>query len=202
MKRLLSSRPAASLALLPAALILLPQAALAHPGHGAATGAEAGFLHPLLGADHVLAMVAVGLLASLRGGRALWALPLSFLALMSVGAGLGLAGVVLPHVEIAIALSIVVFGLAAVVGLRAPVALLAALVGVFAVFHGYAHGAEMPETASGLSFGLGFLAATALLHAAGIGVGVAASRIGATRAAPAFGVGLAAAGLALLALPA
>lgn len=204
MKRLLSSRPAASLALLPAALILLPQAALAHPGHGAATGAEAGFLHPLLGADHVLAMVAVGLLASLRGGRALWALPLSFLALMSVGAGLGLAGVVLPHVEIAIALSIVVFGLAAVVGLRAPVALLAALVGVFAVFHGYAHGAEMPETASGLSFGLGFLATTALLHAAGIGVGVgvAASRIGATRAAPALGAGLAAAGLALLALPA
>ncbi|MBE7247739.1 MAG: HupE/UreJ family protein, partial [Actinomycetospora chiangmaiensis] len=178
------------------------QAALAHPGHGAATGAEAGFLHPLMGADHILAMVAVGLLAALRGGRALWALPLSFLALMSVGAGLGMAGVALPYTEVGIALSIVVFGLAAIVGLRAPVALLAALVGTFAVFHGYAHGAEMPETASGLSFGLGFLAATALLHGAGLGLGFAAGRIGTTRAAPALGAVTAAAGLALLALPA
>src|ERR1700712_2124331 len=92
MKRLLS----VPLAALPAAVALLPHAALAHPGHGAATGAEAGFLHPLMGADHILAMVAVGLLAALRGGRALWALPLSFLTLMSVGAGLGMAGVALP----------------------------------------------------------------------------------------------------------
>ncbi|MCJ2137357.1 HupE/UreJ family protein [Methylobacterium sp. J-026] len=197
MKRLLS----APLVALPAALVLLPQAALAHPGHGAATGAAAGFLHPLMGADHVLAMVAVGLLAALRGGRALWALPLSFLALMSVGAGLGMAGLVLPYAETGIALSLVVFGLATLVGLRAPVALLAALVGVFAVFHGYAHGAEMPETASGLSFGLGFLAATALLHAAGLGLGLAGTRFGASRAAPVLGVGLAAAGVALLALP-
>ena len=198
MKRPLSARSATSLALLPAALVLLPQAAFAHPGHGSATGAEAGFLHPLLGADHVLAMVSVGLLASLRGGRALWALPLSFLALMSVGAGLGMAGAVLPHVELGIALSIVVFGLAAIVGLRAPVALLAALVGVFAVFHGYAHGAEMPETASGLAYGMGFLSATALLHAAGLGLGflVSAERL---RAAPAMGAAVALSGLTLLA---
>jgi urease accessory protein len=206
MKRLLSALLAAPLAAplatLPAALVLLPQAALAHPGHGAAVGAEAGFLHPLMGADHVLAMVAVGLLAAVRGGRALWVLPLSFLVLMSAGAALGMAGAALPYAETGIALSIVVFGLAAVVGLRAPVALLAALVGAFAVFHGYAHGTEMPETASGLSFGLGFLAATALLHAAGIGLGMAAARIGATRAAPALGAGVAAIGLALLALPA
>jgi urease accessory protein len=202
MKRLPSAPVVARLAALPAALLLLPHAALAHPGHGAATGAEAGFLHPLMGADHILAMVAVGLLAALRGGRALWALPLAFLTLMSVGAGLGMAGVALPYAETGIALSIVVFGLAAIVGLRAPVALLAALVGVFAVFHGHAHGAEMPETASGLSFGLGFLAATALLHAAGLGLGLAAGRIGASRAAPALGAVTAAAGLALLALPA
>lgn len=202
MKRLLSTRTAAPLTLLPAALLFLPQAALAHPGHGAATGAGAGFLHPLMGADHVLAMVAVGLLASLRGGRALWALPLSFLTLMCAGAGLGMSGVALPHVEAGIALSIVAFGLAAIVGLRAPVALLAALVGAFAVFHGYAHGTEMPETASGVAFGFGFLAATALLHAAGIGLGVAATRVGAMRAAPVLGAGLAAAGIALLALPA
>lgn len=202
MKRLLAAPLASGLAALPAAFALLPQAALAHPGHGAALGAEAGFLHPLLGADHVLAMVAVGLLAALRGGRALWALPLSFLALMSVGAGLGMVGVALPFAETGIALSIVVFGVAAIVGLRAPVALLSSLVGVFAVFHGYAHGAEMPETASGLTFGLGFLAATALLHAAGIGLGITASRLGAARAAPALGTAVAAAGLALLALPA
>jgi urease accessory protein len=198
MKRLLKAHLAAPVA----ALALLPQAALAHPGHGAATGAEAGFLHPLMGTDHILAMVAVGLLAALRGGRAIWALPLSFLALMSAGAGLGMAGVALPYAETGIALSIVVFGLAAIVGLRAPVALLAALVGVFAVFHGYAHGAEMPETASGLSFGLGFLAATALLHAAGLGLGMGAVRLNALRVAPALGAGLAAVGLALLALPA
>jgi urease accessory protein len=196
MKRLLSVPVA-----LAAPLALLPHAALAHPGHGAAVGAEAGFLHPLMGADHVLAMVAVGLLAALRGGRALWALPLSFLTLMSAGAGLGMAGIALPHADTAIALSIVAFGLAALVGLRAPVALLAGLVGVFAVFHGYAHGAEMPETASGLSFGLGFLAATGLLHAAGIGLGLCAARLGATRAAPALGAGVTAAGLALLSLP-
>jgi urease accessory protein len=202
MKRLLAAPLVSSLAVLPAALALLPQAALAHPGHGAAIGAEAGFLHPLMGADHVLAMVAVGLLAALRGGRALWALPLSFLVLMSAGAGLGMAGVALPYAETGIALSIVVFGVAAIVGLRAPVAVLASLVGVFAVFHGYAHGAEMPETASGLSFGFGFLAATALLHAAGLGLGIAAARLDAARAAPALGACVAAAGLALLALPA
>ncbi|MGH1569842.1 HupE/UreJ family protein [Methylobacterium sp. P31] len=198
MKRLLSVSLAAPLT----ALVLLPQAALAHPSHGASIGAEAGFLHPLMGADHILAMVAVGLLAALRGGRALWALPLSFLALMSVGATLGMASIALPYAETGVALSIVVFGLAAMVGLQAPVALLAALVGTFAVFHGYAHGTEMPETASGFSSGLGFVAATALLHMAGIGLGLAVARIGVSRAAPALGAGVAAAGLALLALPA
>ncbi|MBE7203269.1 MAG: HupE/UreJ family protein [Parafilimonas terrae] len=202
MKRLFPAALMASMAALPAALVLLPQAALAHPGHGTATGAEAGFLHPLMGADHILAMVAVGLLAALKGGRALWALPGSFLALMSAGAGLGMSGVALPHAETAIALSIVVFGLAAIVGLRAPVALLAALVGFFAVFHGYTHGAEMPDTASGLSFGLGFLIATALLHGAGLALGAAATRIGASRGAPALGAVVTTAGLALLALPA
>jgi urease accessory protein len=202
MKRLFPAPVAASMVVLPAALVLLPQAALAHPGHGAATGAEAGFLHPLMGADHILAMMAVGLVAALKGGRALWALPLSFLAMMSAGAALGMAGVALPYIETGIALSIVVFGLAAIVGLRAPVALLAAVVGVFAVFHGYAHGAEMPETASGLSFGLGFLMATALLHGAGLGLGAVATRIGPSRVAPALGAGVVTAGLALLALPA
>lgn len=180
--------------------LLLPQAALAHAGHGEAAGLAHGFLHPLGGADHVLAMVAVGLLAALRGGRALWALPAAFLALMAAGAGLGLAGIPLPLAETGIALSIVAFGLAAVFGLGLPVSALAALVGGFALFHGYAHGAEMPEAASGLVYGLGFLAGTALLHAAGLGLGLIAAQSGRTRLAPVLGGAVAASGLMLLAV--
>ena len=194
-------------ALLPAALLLVPGAALAHPGHGEAAGFAGGLLHPLSGADHVLAMVAVGLLAAAHsrrhGGRALWALPVAFLAMMALGAGLGAAGVALPFVETGIALSVVAFGLAAGFGLGLPVAALAALVGAFAVLHGLAHGAEMPA-ASGLTYGLGFLAATAGLHAAGLAIGLAAAgsstRVRA-RAVPVLGGLVAAAGLALLALP-
>lgn len=182
------------------ALLLLPRAALAHPGHGDAAGLAHGFLHPLLGADHVVAMVAVGLLAALRGGRALWALPAAFLALMAVGAGLGMAGIALPFAETGIALSIVAFGLAAIVGLGLPVAALSVLVGVFAVFHGYAHGAEMPETASGLVYGIGFLGGTALLHAAGLCLGLIAGRASRAAAAPVLGGVVAASGVALLAI--
>ncbi|MCJ2108461.1 HupE/UreJ family protein [Methylobacterium sp. E-041] len=187
------------------ALVLLPQAALAHPGHGEAAGLVHGFLHPVSGADHVLAMVAVGLLAALRGGRALWALPAAFLALMAAGAGLGMAGVEvsglgLPVAETGIALSVVAFGLAAAFGLRLPVAALGALVGGFAAFHGYAHGAEMPETASGLVYSLGFLAGTALLHAAGLGLGLAiAAGTRRTVMAPMLGGAVVASGVVLLA---
>ncbi|GJE62221.1 HupE/UreJ family protein [Methylobacterium trifolii] len=186
--------------MLPALLLLLPQAALAHPGHGGATGLAHGFLHPVSGTDHVLAMAAVGLLAALRGGRALWALPAAFLGLMAVGAALGAAGLSLPFAETGIGLSIVAFGLAAIFGLGLPVAALAALVGAFALFHGYAHGAEMPETASGLRYGLGFLAGTAVLHAAGIGLGLLGLRAGRARTAPLLGGVVAASGLAILAL--
>ena len=181
------------------ALALLPQAALAHPGHGEAAGLVHGFLHPVSGADHVLAMVAVGLLAGLRGGRALWALPAAFLALMAAGAGIGMAGIGLPLAEAGIALSIVAFGLAALFGLGLPVAALAGLVGGFAVFHGYAHGAEMPETASGLVYGFGFLAGTALLHAAGIGLGLIAAGTRRTVVAPLLGGAVVASGVLLLA---
>jgi urease accessory protein len=165
-------------------LVLLPQAGLAHPGHGRVGQGEMdglvdgslqsalqGFLHPFGGADHVLAMVAVGLLAALYGGRALWALPLAFLAMMTLGAGLGLAGLVPLHAEIGIGLSVVAFGLALALRVEAPLAALMALVGGFAVFHGLAHGAERPETATVLGYGAGFLAATAALHCAGIGLG-------------------------------
>ncbi|ACA18181.1 HupE/UreJ protein [Methylobacterium sp. 4-46] len=185
------------LPLLAAALILLPQAALAHPGHGDAAGFAHGFAHPLGGADHVLAMAAVGLLAALRGGRALVALPVAFLAIMAVGGALGAAGLALPAVETGIGLSLVAFGLAAALGAGLPLAALGLLVGLFAVFHGHAHGAEMPESVSGLAYGAGFVAASALLHAAGIGLGLAAGRLRA--AAPVMGGAVALAGVALLA---
>lgn len=186
------------LPLLPALLLLAPGAVLAHPGHGEAVGFGHGFAHPIGGLDHVLAMVAVGLLAALRGGPARWGLPVAFMAMMAAGAGLGVFGIGLPFAEAGIALSLVAFGLAIVFAARLPLPALIGLVGVFAVFHGYAHGAEMPETASGLAYGMGFLSATALLHAAGLGLGflVSAER---RRAAPAMGAAVALSGLTLLA---
>lgn len=153
------------------ALTLLPGAALAHTGQDTASGLSHGIMHPLGGLDHILAMVLVGILAFQIGGRAIWLLPLSFLAAMAGAGLLGMAGVFVPFVEQGIMLSIVVLGAVVAFGFVAPVSLAAILVGLFAVFHGYAHGAEMPETASGLAYGAGFLAATALLHALGIGIG-------------------------------
>ncbi|WP_407943619.1 HupE/UreJ family protein [Methylobacterium sp. EM32] len=185
---------------LAAALLLLSShAAFAHPGHGEAAGLAQGFAHPLSGADHLLAMVAVGLLAAARGGRALWAVPLAFLGMMAVGGALGAAGIALPFVEVGIGLSVVAFGLAAAFGAGLPLAAALGLVGAFAVFHGHAHGAEMPETASGLTYGLGFLTASALLHLAGIGLGLAAGRAAQGRALPFAGAAVAVAGVAVLA---
>ena len=173
--------------------------ALAHPGLDHAVGFGHGFAHPFGGADHVLAMVAVGLLAAQLGGRSLWALPAAFLSMMAVGGALGLAGLAVPFVEAGIALSIVAFGAAIALKLRAPVALATAFVGAFAVFHGYAHGTEMPETLSGLTYGAGFMAATAILHAAGIRLGVLLARLSAPRLVQTAGGGMAVAGLVLVA---
>ncbi|MBV9066587.1 MAG: HupE/UreJ family protein, partial [Methylobacteriaceae bacterium] len=147
---------------------LVPSAAFAHVGLGDTSGIAHGFMHPLSGADHVLAMVAVGLFAARLGGRALWLVPLSFVAMMVFGGVLGIAGVDLPYVEIAIGLSVVVLGLVVAAQVNPPLAIAMAVVGSFAIFHGHAHGAEMPETASGLAYGAGFVIATALLHAIGI----------------------------------
>ncbi|MFU0506113.1 HupE/UreJ family protein [Pseudaminobacter sp. NGMCC 1.201702] len=159
-------------ALLTAAAVLLPSLAMAHTGHGEVSGFAHGFAHPLGGLDHILAMVMVGLLAAQLGGRALWLVPASFVAVMALGGGLGLAGFGLPFVELGIALSIIVLGAAVAFGLTAPVAAAMGLVGFFAIFHGHAHGAEMPETVAGLAYGSGFIAATALLHAAGLAGGL------------------------------
>lgn len=161
------------------AAALLPTVALAHTGVGDTAGFLHGFEHPIGGLDHILAMVAVGVFAYVLGGRALWLVPAAFVGMMIVGFALGVAQVDVPFVELGIALSSVVIGGAAALGRPMPVGVAMALVGVFAVFHGHAHGAEMPETAGGLTYAAGFIAATALLHAAGIALAFgAASLIG------------------------
>lgn len=151
--------------------------AAAHLAPGEYGSFAAGFTHPLFGLDHVLAMVAVGLWAALIGGRALWALPVGFVAAMVVGFTLALAGVGLPLVEPMILASTVVFGL--VVALALPTAwhVAAGVVAAFGLFHGHAHGAELGQ-AGVFAFGAGFAANTALLHLAGIGLGLAVLRIG------------------------
>lgn len=135
----------------------------------------AGFSHPFFGADHILAMVGVGLWAALLGGRALWTVPLAFVTTMVAGFGLSMADVGLPFVEPAIAASVVLLGLLALVAVQAPTPIAMAMVGFFALFHGYAHGGELGE-AGALSFLAGFVIATALLHAAGVGIGVGLGR--------------------------
>lgn len=162
-------------ALLIALFILVPTAAFAHPGHGEAIGIAAGFLHPMGGLDHILAMIAVGVFAFVLGGRALILVPLSFVGMMAAGFLLGVSGFELPFVEFGIGLSSVVIGGVAASGRSMPVAAAMSLVGAFAVFHGHAHGAEMP--AGGLEYAAGFMAATALLHAAGIAGALAAAKL-------------------------
>ena len=130
-----------------------------------------GLTHPLSGADHVLAMIAVGLWAAQIGGKARWAVPTAFVALMSIGFILALIGAPLPFVEPGILASVIGLGLLVALAARVPVAASAAIVGIFALFHGHAHGGEL-GTATALSFGLGFVVATALLHALGVGLGM------------------------------
>ncbi|MFC5507226.1 MULTISPECIES: HupE/UreJ family protein [Hyphomicrobiales] len=172
--------------------------ALAHTGAGAVHGFGAGLLHPLFGVDHVLAMVAVGLWAGLTGGRARFAYPLAFVGMMVLAGLWGMSGSSLPGVEIGIAVSVVVLGLAIALRATPPLAAGAAACAIFAVFHGHAHGAELPQGASGLGYALGFVLATAALHGAGLGLaGLLAAR--APLLARVAGGGLALAGVAILA---
>lgn len=152
-------------------LAMLPGAAFAHTGVGSTHGFEPGFLHPLGGLDHQLAMILVGIFAWQLGGRGVWLVPSAFVAMMAVGAVLGVYGVGVPFVEIGIAASVIVLGSVVALGARAPVAVAVGVVGLFAVFHGHAHGSEMPLDASGAAYAAGFMIATALLHAVGIALG-------------------------------
>lgn len=157
--------------------LLTPSLAFAHTGHGDVAGFMHGLEHPIGGLDHVFAMFAVGVLAFVLGGRALLVVPLGFVGMMLTGFILGLAQVHLPLVEGAVALSSIVIGVMAATQRRVPVAVATALVGAFAVFHGFAHGAEMPVSASGLGYALGFVISTAVLHIAGIGASMALARL-------------------------
>jgi urease accessory protein len=159
-------------AALVAALLLVALPAWAHEGGGQAAGFVSGLLHPVSGLDHVLAMVAVGLWGAQLGAPAIWLLPVAFPLVMAFGGFLGLMGVPVPGVEIGIALSAVLLGVVVATQSRPPLAVAVALVGFFAVFHGHAHGTELPAGASGLLYSVGFVIATGLLHATGIAVGL------------------------------
>jgi urease accessory protein len=157
-------------------ITLLPIVAQAHPGHGPANSFASGLNHPFHGLDHILAMVAVGLWAVQLGGRSLWAVPVTFVSLMTVGGALGMMGVHVPMVETGIMVSVLVMGLLITTAARLPLAASMGLVGLFAIFHGFAHGTEIPLAASGFSYGFGFVLATAMLHACGIALGMFARK--------------------------
>ncbi len=155
-----------------AVALVLPVMAQAHTEAGAVGGLVSGFLHPLTGPDHVVAMVAVGLWGAWLGAPALWMLPIIFPLVMAVGGALGVLGIPLPGVEVAIALSGVVLGTMVSFAIKPPLWITSVLVGFFAIFHGHAHGTELPEAANALSYAVGFVVATGLLHLAGVAFGL------------------------------
>ncbi|RDL45100.1 urease accessory protein UreJ [Marinomonas piezotolerans] len=160
------------------ALAIGSSAVLAHSGHEHTSSFMSGVMHPLGGLDHLLAMVAVGLWAASLGGRALYAVPVAFVAMMLLGGGAAMAGLSVPFVEQGILLSVIVLGALVLGAKRLPVVACAAIAGGFAIFHGVAHGMEMPLSASGAQYALGFALATAALHGAGVGFGQWMARIG------------------------
>ena len=154
------------------ALLLAALPALAHVQEGQAAGFLTGLAHPVSGLDHVLAMVAVGLWGAQLGVPAIWLLPVTFPLVMAFGGFLGLVGIPLPGVETGVALSALALGLAVATSWRPPLAISALMVAAFAVFHGHAHGTELPAGQSGLTYSIGFVMATGLLHLAGISIGL------------------------------
>jgi urease accessory protein len=159
------------------ALAIIPGVAMAHPAIFHEHTFLTGLAHPLTGLDHLLAMVAVGLWASQKGGRALWLWPGAFVGAMLAGGALGMNGVALPGIEPGIAASLLVLGLMITTTTTLPLAAGAGVIALFGLFHGNAHGLEAPLSGGGALYGLGFALATALLHAAGVGMGVWARRV-------------------------
>jgi urease accessory protein len=185
--------------LVPLLLLLTATAASAHTGDAAGAGFVTGFLHPLLGWDHVAAMIAVGLWGAFLGAPAIWVLPVAFPLVMALGGALGVAGVPLPGIETGIAASALVIGLAVALAARPPLWVAAAIVALFAVFHGHAHGTEMPTAADPIAYAAGFVVATGLLHLAGIAFGLLAARPAGRIAVRAAGGVIALGGAAFLA---
>ena len=152
--------------------MLWPVAAVAHVKGGEAIGFVSGAEHPVSGLDHVLAMIAVGLWGAQLGAPAMWLLPVTFPMVMAFGGMLGLMGVRLPGVELGIALSAIALGFAVLIEARPKLWVAATLVGIFAIFHGHAHGTELPQGANGIVYSIGFVIATGCLHATGIAMGL------------------------------
>ena len=179
-------------------VILLVSPAHAHTTDGLAGGFLSGFLHPIFGLDHLVAMVAVGLWGAFLGMPAIWILPVVFPVVMAAGGALGISGVALPGVEHWVAASAVVLGGCVALAVRAPLWVAAIIVGAFAIFHGHAHGTELPGAANPLTYALGFVIATGALHLCGIAFGMLARYPIGKHLVRAAGAGIAAFGLALL----
>ncbi|MSR08110.1 MAG: HupE/UreJ family protein [Gammaproteobacteria bacterium] len=153
-------------------VLLAPVTAFAHEGSSLPYGSFiAGLAHPVLGTDHFLAMVSVGILSAQIGGRAIWTVPTTFVSVMAIGGLLGWLNVGLTSIELGISFSVLILGIAIAADRKLPVLVAMGAVGIFAIFHGYAHGAEMPTVANALTYGLGFMTGTAFLHVAGLVVG-------------------------------
>jgi urease accessory protein len=180
------------------AAMLATQGASAHNIAGTAIGFVSGFRHPISGLDHILAMVAVGIWGAQLGRPAIWALPVAFPLVMSIGGVLGVRGVPLPGVEIGVAASAFALGVMIALAARPPVWAAAVLVGLFAIFHGHAHGTELPHAAQPLAYGAGFVLATGLLHVTGIAIGLLQQWRQGERVLRLAGVGIAIAGSYLL----
>ena len=153
-------------------ILVMPGSASAHVRSGDAIGFVTGLVHPVSGLDHVLAMIAVGLWGAQLGQPAIWLLPVTFPMVMAFGGMLGLMGVPLPGIEIGIAASAIILGIAVLKEMRPPLAVAAVVIGLFAIFHGHAHGTELPEGQNGLLYSMGFVLATGTLHATGVGIGL------------------------------
>ncbi len=192
-----SIAPRLRLPLVSLALVLVGSPALAHTG-SVAGGFLGGFAHPVFGPDHVVAMVAVGLWGAFLGAPAIWLLPVVFPLVMAFGGVVGILGVPIPAVETGIATSAVVLGLMVALAARPPLWVAAALVGVFAIFHGHAHGAELPAGADAVAYSLGFVIATGLLHLAGVAFGLTAGWPAGRIAVRTAGGAIALAGIAFL----
>jgi urease accessory protein len=158
--------------LIAALFVAYASGASAHEAAGITGGFTSGFMHPILGWDHVVAMVAVGLWGAFLGNPAIWVLPVVFPLVMAFGGALGVLGVPIPAVETGIAASAVVLGAMVAFAVRPPIWIAAVIVGAFAIFHGHAHGTELPSAANPLSYSIGFVLSTGLLHLSGIAFGL------------------------------